>query len=140
MTQWTDAITTRFMALHRSGRSFSKIAHALNSEFGLDLTKNACVGRAHRLGLKARPAAVQPRKKPTPEPAPIVALPRLSWTVEPPVLPASCGRITIYQLEYGRCHFPFGERPPYAYCGNTTARKATYCPHHEGVMYPRGMR
>jgi GcrA cell cycle regulator len=138
MTQWTDAITARFKALHRAGRSFSKIAATLNQEFGLGLTKNACVGRSHRLGLKARPRPVplQPRK----EPEPVAAAPRLGWTVEPPVLPASCGRITIYQLEYGRCHFPFGERPPYAYCGNTTARKATYCPHHEGVMYPRGMR
>jgi len=136
MTQWTDAITARFKALHRSGRSFSKIAHTLNSEFGLALTKNACVGRSHRLGLKARPAAIQ---TPPPEPEPII-MPRLGWTVEPPVLPANCGRITIYQLEYGRCQFPFGERPPYAYCGNTTARKATYCPHHETVMYPRGVR
>jgi len=147
---WDDHLIARFKALHNGGkRPFSEIAKTLSHEFGVKLTKNACIGKARRLGLETRPRVMPPppkRKKrtlTTPHlvPAAEVVAPVLpGWRIEPPVLPASSGRITIYQLERGVCHYPFGERPPYAYCGNTTRRHSPWCPHHEHVVYPRGTR
>jgi hypothetical protein len=143
-TNWTDPLLKRLAQLHANpNKSFKDIALQLSQEFGIKLTKNACIGRARRLGLEQRPRSTpkqKPRKKRTRTtsqlvPRPVVAT---AWKVEPPTLPAASGRITIYQLSQGVCHFPFGDRPPYAYCGNTARRGMPWCPYHETVVYPRG--
>ena len=129
--------------LQRAGKlSFTEIAKTLSREFGVRLTKNACIGKARRLNLPLRKPVVarKPKAEPQvpeiePENVPHV---RPAWTVEPPVLPASSGRITIYQLQRGVCHFPFGNQPPYTYCGNSAFRGSSWCPHHERVVFPRG--
>ena len=141
---WDDNLIARLKALHKGGtRSFKQIAETLSHEFGIQLTKNACIGKARRLELEQRPRST-PKPKPraekrtlntpqlVPRPAVVTA-----WRVETPTL-TGCNRITIYQLRGGLCHYPFGDKPPYAYCGNTTARGTPWCPHHERIVYPRG--
>ena len=142
-TDWDDHLIARFTALHRDGkRPFREIAETLSREFGLRLSKNACIGKARRLSLKERPRVAPPpprkgqRRGGRPRRIPAV-LP--GWRIEPPRLPPAAGRITIYQLESGVCHFPHGETPPYTYCGAKTLR-GSWCPHHERVIYPRGVR
>lgn len=153
--EWTDKLIARFRALHAGGkRSFKMIAEKLSSEFHVKLTKNACIGKGRRLGLEQRPrstATPGPRKHKTPrrnrtqtppeltveiaqETVPVIP----SWLVEPPAETAGANRLTIYGLKSGVCHYPFGDRPPYAYCGNTTRRGLSWCPHHERVVYPGG--
>jgi hypothetical protein len=137
---WDDHLIARFKALHAGGeRPFSEIAATLSREFGLKLSKNACIGKGRRLGLtaRARVAPPKPRKgqrRGGPRLKPVV-LP--GWQVEPPRLPPAAGRVTIYQLRGGVCHFPHGDRPPYTYCG-AKALRGSWCPHHERVVYPRG--
>ena len=141
---WTEHMIDRLTRLQRAGKlSFTEIAKTLSREFGVRLTKNACIGKARRLNLPMRKPVVvrKPKAEPQvpeiePETVPHV---RPAWTVEPPTLPKASGRITVYQLQCGVCHFPFGERPPYAYCGNSAFR-GSWCPHHERVVYPRGVR
>lgn len=91
----------------------------------------------------------KPRPRPQPQPpsdkvvVPIIAeqsqqphwRPGSIWPVEVPMLPASSGRKTLYQLSHRDCRFPLGSGPPYAYCGNTVQLKSTYCPHHHRVMF-----
>jgi hypothetical protein len=137
---WDGHLIARFKALHKDGeRSFADIAGTLSHEFGIRLTKNACIGKARRLGLKARahvppplPRKGQRRGKPRPIPA---VLP--GWRIEPPRLPPAAGKVTIYQLKDGVCHFPHGEQPPYTYCG-AKALRGSWCATHERVVYPRG--
>lgn len=56
---WSEERTEKFKALFESGLSFSAIA----AELGDGLTRNACIGKAHRLGLH------RGRPKPKPRPA-----------------------------------------------------------------------
>jgi hypothetical protein len=140
---WNDAMLDRLRVLHRDKKlSFSKIAARLSAEFGVRLTKNACIGMGRRIGLEPRPKVFpQPRYLREPPAETIASMPQtLRWTVEQPQPGIGPNRISIWQLRNGVCHYPFGSRPPYGYCGNTTAGRAPYCPHHERVMYPRGMR
>ena len=141
-TEWTGAMIARLRELHAAEEYFSDIARVMSQEFRVELTKNACIGKARRLGLKerARVAPPKPRKGQNRHGARFRTAPVVlpGWVVEPPKLPG--GKITIYQLRAGLCHYPFGERPPYAYCGNTTRRGMPWCPHHERVVYPRGVR
>jgi len=143
VTVWTDNLLERLAKLHADpGKSFRDIAEQLSYEFGIKLTKNACIGRARRLGLEQRPRSTprpRPRKKRTRTTPQLSVVPiNPGWVVKTPTLPAASGRVTIYQLQRGVCHYPFGDKPPYAYCGNTTTRSSPWCPHHERVVYPRG--
>jgi hypothetical protein len=50
---WDNVNTARLLELHEEGKSDSQIAAILNEEFRQEvlLTKNAVVGRRHRLGI-----------------------------------------------------------------------------------------
>ena len=47
-TEWTPDLRARFWELREQGLTFAAIALMLSSEFHVKLTKNACVGMAHR--------------------------------------------------------------------------------------------
>jgi len=143
---WSAAMIARLTELHAdSALGFSGIARIMSEEFHIKLSKNACIGKARRVGLPMRgviavrtvmpkPRKSRARQRPA---EPIAIAPKINpgWTVELPRI--ADGKLTIYGLRAGVCHFPFGERPPYAYCGRP-APHTSWCPHHEGIVYPRG--
>lgn len=51
--EWTDEIVARLRELWEQGLSTAEIGRQLN------VTKNAVVGKAHRLGLEARPSPIR---------------------------------------------------------------------------------
>jgi hypothetical protein len=68
---WKNAdLTERLIALRKAPdkHSFGKIAQLLSQEFNLDITRNAVLGRARRLGLPRVP--VKPHRPGTPPDAP----------------------------------------------------------------------
>lgn len=89
---WTDERIERLTKMWEGGATASQIADELGG-----VSRNAVIGKAHRLGLKARPSPVKPNEKaedeaapeprvvraPEPAPAPEAAAP-----VSPPPAPA----------------------------------------------------
>jgi GcrA cell cycle regulator len=65
---WTDERIERLTKLWEGGATASQIADELGG-----VSRNAVIGKAHRLGLKARPSPVKANEKP--EPAPRAAKP-----------------------------------------------------------------
>ena len=64
---WKNAdLTERLIALRKAPEkhSFSEIAQLLSQEFNLDISRNAVLGRARRLGLPRVP--VKPHRPDTP--------------------------------------------------------------------------
>jgi GcrA cell cycle regulator len=57
-TPWTEEINSRFRELYETGASHTVIASTLSEAFGQTFTRNACIGRASRLGLQPRSKAV----------------------------------------------------------------------------------
>jgi len=52
---WTKERMAQLRALHRNDKlSFDMIAEILSEQFGTELTKNACIGKARRMGLPER--------------------------------------------------------------------------------------
>ena len=144
---WSEAMIKRLTELQADSElGFTGIARIMSEEFHIKLSKNSCIGKARRLGLPLRATIAvrtvmpKPRKsRARQRPAePIAVAPKINpgCTVELPRLAAG-NRLTIFQLRNGVCRFPYGERPPYAYCGRPTQR-GPWCPHHEHVVYPRG--
>ena len=50
MNVWSDAVVSRLQRLSYEGYSASMIAEAVNKEFGCAFTRNAVIGKLHRLG------------------------------------------------------------------------------------------
>ncbi|MDE2411209.1 MAG: GcrA cell cycle regulator [Sphingomonadales bacterium] len=75
---WTDERIEKLTKMWEGGATASQIADELGG-----VSRNAVIGKAHRLGLKARPSPVKPNEKdsapaaPTPKPAKVAeAAPR----------------------------------------------------------------
>ena len=112
-------IDARLRELHRQGLFFSEIAEGLNAEYGTELTRYACIGRAYRLGLPSRPTPMPPRRKPKPK-------------------PLVCDPVPIVELNTSNCHYPLGEmldRPPYLYCGMPALEGFSWCAKHYRKVY-----
>jgi len=79
---WTEERIERLKALWSQGITASQIADELGG-----VSRNAVIGKAHRLGLQARPSPVKPNEieAPAPEPAPATASrkPRAAAAPEP---------------------------------------------------------
>ncbi len=69
---WTDERIARLKDMWEGGATASQIAEELGG-----VSRNAVIGKAHRLGLKARPSPVKEKEKPAPAPAaPAATTPR----------------------------------------------------------------
>jgi GcrA cell cycle regulator len=71
MMSWTDERIERLTKMWEGGATASQIADELGG-----VSRNAVIGKAHRLGLKARPSPVKPNEKDAAAPAPAPRPPR----------------------------------------------------------------
>jgi GcrA cell cycle regulator len=132
-TDWTDARISRLRELYSTGLSFSTIAEDIG------VTRNAAIGKAHRLNLERRDS---PISKPGPKPvgAPkrarkIRPTRQLECRFTPPERAAAVVerlpdpnhdyRCTITELNDFSCRYPLWERdapyPERLYCGRPGA-------------------
>ena len=86
---WTDERIAKLKEMWEGGATASLIAEDLGG-----VSRNAVIGKAHRLGLKARPSPVKEKDKPAPAapPMPMAARPApraAPEPVRPPVAPAA---------------------------------------------------
>lgn len=95
------------------------------SEIGrrLDVTKNAVVGKVHRLGLPKRQSPIQrkpAKKKKAPEPE----------------------VVTLDKLRPGMCAWPIGDpgAPGFHFCGEKSTESKPYCEPHCEQAYVRNMK
>jgi hypothetical protein len=129
MNVWTPRMLARLRELHDNGMKFKQIALTMNAEFKVSLTRNAVIGKAHRLQLQLRDAATAPGRK--------VKWDKLVETkVAPPLAPVIPGALTMLQLGYHTCRWPSDEaRPPYTYCGEPTYAGGSFCKAHYRLAY-----
>ena len=154
---WTDERVETLKKLWGEGLSASQIA----TEIGGGITRNAVIGKVHRLGLsgrgkaKAPPPARSKAKAPS-APAPVLpARPAAIVTPVPPALaieaapePAPLAvadevglplseRVTIMDLRESMCRWPMGDptKPEFRFCGARSVTGLPYCSHHAQVAY-----
>jgi GcrA cell cycle regulator len=153
---WDDNRIEQLKKLWSEGLSASQIAGELGG-----VTRNAVIGKVHRLGLsgraKAKPASVaRPRKvvKTVARTSTISVRGNLAVIemvdVEPEVMPVRenvvipmSKRITIMELREGVCRWPLGDpmHADFAYCGADCGGGKTYCEAHARVAFqPHGDR
>jgi GcrA cell cycle regulator len=156
-TGWSDDRVELLTKLWGEGLSASQIAAAL----GGGVTRNAVIGKVHRLGLSGRakpgaaataPRAVKPRPvgptgqvveavrpatvrdaEPLGRPAQPVDL---RWADEVAAIPES-SRVSILDLRESMCRWPIGDpsKPDFGFCGGRAVAGLPYCGHHCRIAY-----
>jgi|HubBroStandDraft_1064217.scaffolds.fasta_scaffold08818_3 GcrA cell cycle regulator len=125
------------------GYSFSQAATKINDEFDTRYSRNACIGRAGRIGLvsaltKTRQPVIS--KKPDRQHERWTGgAPRQRARVPspPPVCTETPARhVTLADLEPGDCRFPFGEGP-FTFCG-APKLGGSYCGFHAKICCGAG--
>lgn len=158
---WTDDRVGALKKLWLEGQSASQIAKQL----GGGVTRNAVIGKVHRLGLSGRAAPSQPartatsfrttRPRPaapaaTPAQAPQPSAPRRLEAVSskpvPPTPPAAPipdlpGTATVMTLGAHMCKWPIGDPSSreFSFCGRR-ASEGVYCVEHARVAYQPQVR
>jgi GcrA cell cycle regulator len=148
---WTDERVELLSKLWGEGLSASQIAAAL----GGGVTRNAVIGKVHRLGLSGRakagtPAAQRPARPRSPaQPGPIAepailaspaagptAAPELAPVLQEVAIPES-KRVGILELRDSMCRWPLGDpsKPDFAFCGARAVTGLPYCGHHCQIAY-----
>jgi hypothetical protein len=135
---WTPGMLIAFRDLYRQRPELplGVIATKMSELFGIEITKNACVGKAHRLDLPQRGHRTGPRKPHHPKRERKIRMVRIDAPIEPePEPPAEAVEpgISIYQLTGTTCRWPLGStmsRPPLRYCGCWCEIELPYCYGH----------
>jgi GcrA cell cycle regulator len=152
---WTDDRVTLLKKLWTDGLSASQIAKQLGG-----VTRNAVIGKVHRLGLAGRAAPSRPikrvlaapvRPKPvlvataTPRPAvatgPAPAAPHAPVAAKPARVPAPPREqgdvIGVLELGPHMCKWPIGDPgdPHFGFCGAQVAPGLPYCTEHAAIAY-----
>jgi GcrA cell cycle regulator len=146
---WTDERVETLKKLWQDGLSASQIAKQLGG-----VTRNAVIGKVHRLGLSGRAAPSKPARpafKP-PRPARAAAAaptPPRRIAAEPaatsatPAVPAprdveeAPGTATVLTLGAHMCKWPIGDPSleSFTFCGRRTGGEGPYCNEHARVAY-----
>src|SRR5690348_14545773 len=156
---WSDDRVEQLKKLWTDGLSASQIAAELGN-----VTRNAVIGKVHRLGLSgrakdAKPAAsvaARPRKatRAPSAPTPIAPPPHVNNVVLAPIpmppvtqepvayveddvaIPMS-ERVTIMDLRESMCRWPMGDptKPEFRFCGARSITGLPYCTHHARIAY-----
>ena len=154
---WTEARIALLTKLWSEGLSASKTA----AKLGGDVSRNAVISKAHRLGIPHGTAKVpsepKPPKPPRPSTPPTAAEPPTPQApapaplpVDPPPAAQPAGitpeqkvtaclskKVTIMELREAMCRFPLGDptTPEFRFCGAQASTGLPYCPHHAQIAY-----
>jgi GcrA cell cycle regulator len=139
--EWTEEAIAKLRALWTEGLSTAEIGRRLN------ISKNAVVGKAHRLSLPPRPSPIRrlegdaaAARPAAPKRAQGPTLPPLSASMSGPVpglraiLPAP-----KYSQRATPCCWPNGEpgKPSFHFCNAASAAGKPYCEEHAAIAYVR---
>ncbi len=134
---WTDERISDLVRLWDAGHSASYIGNAIG------VTKNAVIGKAHRLKLPSRPSPIRhaaapktPKLKPKPVPA-MAPKPVAKAPPKPVVRAVRAARATHAQAGSASCLWPFGDpsTPDFYFCGAEAEPGKPYCSEHCARAY-----
>lgn len=135
---WTDERIALLKKLWGEGKTAAEIANKLGG-----VTRNAVIGKAHRLKLSNRVSPIQENKK-KPAPAPQSAAPRPAEKKVQKSLEQDNSRKAIPLSDLGArmCRWPMGDprEQNFGFCGGPQMEGLPYCAHHAKIAYQAATR
>jgi GcrA cell cycle regulator len=140
---WTEERVAQLRQLWGNGKSASEIAEILGG-----VSRNAVIGKAHRLELSGRPSPIK-RKDGEDEEEGVVATvtaeapPAVEKVPAKPVPERKPGGATILNLTERMCKWPIGDPrdKDFHFCGKAAHGNLPYCAEHAAIAYqPPGKR
>lgn len=137
---WTDERVDMLKKLWDAGKTAADIAQQL----GDNITRNAVIGKAHRLGLSGRSSPIQRKSKKTqantPSPKPKAGSEahkeqmRLHKSAN---APRPNGGVSLMDLKDRMCHWPIGDpqKAGFHFCGDKGVPGLPYCAEHAAIAY-----
>jgi GcrA cell cycle regulator len=138
---WTDERVELLKKLWLDGLSASQIAKQLGG-----VTRNAVIGKVHRLGLSGRAAPSQPARpvfkaprppRPVPAPAPRRIEAHAPQAPTPVFYVEEPGSATVLTLGAHMCKWPIGDpsTDDFTFCGRRSGQDGPYCNEHARIAY-----
>ncbi|MCQ8185195.1 GcrA family cell cycle regulator [Parvularcula maris] len=138
---WTEERVEELKTLWGEGHSASQIAARMGG-----VTRNAVIGKVHRLGLSGRAAPAKPKAVAAPEPkaeAPKseerAARPRASSVLRnlPPITDLGTDRLTVSTIGTDECKWPIGDpaSEDFHFCGQAASGGKPYCAYHAQLAF-----
>lgn len=125
---WTEDRVDTLKTLWNEGLSASQIAGKLGG-----VTRNAVIGKVHRLGLSGRAAPAKPKAvEPKAAPAPVR---ERSVPMDPATF--GLGKRTVSSIGANECKWPIGDpaSADFHFCGQGAAGGKPYCAYHSQVAF-----
>lgn len=141
---WTDERVELLKTLWAEGLSAAQIANKMGG-----VTRNAVIGKVHRLGLSGRatPAKPQRGRSPAPERKEEEGAPKAPPREMRPVIPepdfiepmvlASGDLATVATIKNNMCKWPIGDpaKDDFHFCGQSTPPGKSYCAYHAHMAF-----
>ena len=134
---WTDERVELLTKLWTEGKTAAEIAKELGG-----VTRNAVIGKAHRLKLSNRVSPIQQNKKP----AVVKPAPAQAQAVEKRVQKVSAQDnrqgVPLTTLKANQCRWPFGDPRDenFGFCGCQSIPGLPYCAEHAKIAYQAATR
>lgn len=140
--EWPADDVETLKRLWKNGRSAGQIAYAMS------YSRNAVIGKVHRLKLEKRRSAVggdgkvrrRPRRKPTMHTSnQVVTMAKKkefrAAYVPPPAEAPTPTMVTLLDIEPHQCKWALDDGPVFHFCGAERWAGKPYCHHHYGRAY-----
>jgi GcrA cell cycle regulator len=138
---WTDERVEQLKSLWTEGLSASQIARVLGG-----VTRNAVIGKVHRLGLagRASPSRVErPRMPMVPKISMRAHQPEPPVVEEDPITMDDGNFVTVLTISNSMCRWPIGDpsETEFHFCGHKPKTGSPYCEAHARKAYqPQQLR
>ncbi|MFH0302666.1 GcrA family cell cycle regulator [Bradyrhizobium sp. 31Argb] len=151
---WTPQRVDELTKLWAAGNTAAQIAGELGN-----VTRNAVIGKVHRLGLdgrvkaknglapkRERPARVRLRRaaydarRVTKVAAALAEIPESPASDSSAPTSFACRGVSLLELKDETCRWPMGDpaQPGFVFCGNQALAVSPYCAHHGRMAYAPG--
>ena len=120
-TTWTDERVETLKKLWGDGKTASQIAEILGG-----VTRNAVIGKAHRLNLSKRAS-----------PLPVTRKQKVNPRIETPSHVSKGKSISLLEMKERSCRWPNGDpkKADFSFCGLDALPGIPYCGEHASVAY-----
>lgn len=136
---WTEDRVEVLKDLWGQGKTAAQIAAILGG-----VTRNAVIGKAHRLSLAARTSPIQRKKAANSSPPRAPANKKVAAPTQPATIEAKpgCKKVSMVDLGPRDCCFPLGDpkRADFGFCGDKAAPGLPYCEAHAAIAYQPARR